>query len=143
MDDPKPPTIRRRLALIRRPIPLPLPEMQTVTDHDLAESIQKLWVTGRSDLQVKRTLNLSDSRFLQLVSLIKTTNVDPETARSAYSSYVYEYEKFKLRAEARLDALASLLEKSTERHPLLDFPRDLRGAHLIVKSMSQLDTELL
>jgi hypothetical protein len=103
-------TIGRSLHLINSQ-PISLPEvMKTGPDYELCESITKLWCTGKSDREVENILNLTDTKFLELVALIKTTDTGPQTAQATYAGYVYEYEKFKSRTESRLDELSNLLK---------------------------------
>jgi hypothetical protein len=114
-----------------------------LSDSDLLDAIQLLWVQGRTDRQIRSILNLDQVRWLELITLLKTTDVDPTTAQAAFQNYSHEYEKFKLRTEAKLGKLDELLDKATERHPLGDGPMDIRAARRIIRDMSKLDEQLL
>jgi hypothetical protein len=137
---------RRRRVILRKSFPLPDKVKEAtlpMSDAQLVESIQLLWCQGRDDNFIRYTLGLSQPRWLELVGLIKTADPNPSTAERAFEELCDEYEKFRTRIESTMGELTRLLEFTSKRDPIWDYPLDLRASRRVLRDMAELNTRLM
>ena len=133
---------RKRAALKRRKMPLPA-KLSVNSVHDKINSIRLLWLQGRCDAEVRRTLNIGIEEFRHLKELMQTVKLDRETAQAAFENYAEEHEKFRARQEETLGVLARLMEAAIVRHPMGDSPKDIRAARRTAHDIAAISESIL